>query len=89
MTDEYYKTQSWPEVEDLVASKLVETGGRDDIFLILYIELHYRHIYARVQGGPTLNHRFESYYNYCNLFNYILSMSFYRCIDIFVFTFYC
>lgn len=25
------------------------------------------------QGGPTLDQRFESYYNYCNLFNYILS----------------
>ncbi|RXG61389.1 Eukaryotic translation initiation factor 3 subunit L [Armadillidium vulgare] len=74
LTEEYYKTQSWPEVEDLVANKLVEQGGRDDIFLILYRELHYRHIYARVQGGPTLQHRFESYYNYCNLFNYILSM---------------
>lgn len=27
------------------------------------------------QGGPTLDQRFESYYNYCNLFNYILSKS--------------
>lgn len=26
-----------------------------------------------LQGGPTLEQRFESYYNYCNLFNYILS----------------
>ena len=25
------------------------------------------------QGGPQLEQRFESYYNYCNLFNYILS----------------
>lgn len=25
------------------------------------------------QGGPSLEQRFESYYNYCNLFNYILS----------------
>lgn len=28
------------------------------------------------QGGPTLDQRFESYYNYCNLFNYILSKFF-------------
>jgi translation initiation factor 3 subunit L len=27
------------------------------------------------QGGPSLEQRFESYYNYCNLFNYILSKS--------------
>ncbi|KAG0730135.1 Eukaryotic translation initiation factor 3 subunit L [Chionoecetes opilio] len=73
LTEEYYKTQSWPEVEDLYGNKLVEQDGRDDIFLILYRELYYRHIYARVQGGPTIPQRFESYYNYCNLFNYILS----------------
>lgn len=84
----------------------------DAVFLILYKELYYRHIYAKVsvsnsknthqslsiteepaecaetfpvfcckycfldnQGGPTLDQRFESYYNYCNLFNYILSKS--------------
>jgi translation initiation factor 3 subunit L len=47
--------------------------GNDQLFLIFYKELYYRHIYARVQGGPTLEQRFESYYNYCNLFNYILS----------------
>lgn len=29
--------------------------------------------FSLVQGGPTLDQRFESYYNYCNLFNYILS----------------
>merc|ERR1712112_350223 len=34
---------------------------------------YYRHIYARVQGGPTVHQRFDSYYNYCKLFNYILS----------------
>ena len=26
-----------------------------------------------LQGGPTIEQRFESYYNYCKLFNYILS----------------
>jgi len=46
---------------------------KDQLFLILYKELYYRHVYARVQGGPTLDQRFESYFNYCALFNYILS----------------
>ena len=32
-----------------------------------------------VQGGPTIDQRFESYYNYCSLFNYILSKS--RLVD--------
>ena len=26
-----------------------------------------------VKGGPTVHQRFDSYYNYCKLFNYILS----------------
>ena len=26
-----------------------------------------------MQGGPTIEQRFDSYYNYCKLFNYILS----------------
>ena len=29
----------------------------DPIFLNLYRELYYRHIYARVQGGPTVEQR--------------------------------
>ena len=61
----------------------------DPVFLNLYRELCFRHIYARVPGGPTIHQRFESYYNYCQvrdfvrlyctnynycqLFNYILS----------------
>lgn len=40
-------------------------------FLILYKELYYRHIHAR--GQPTLEHRIKSFYNYCDLLNYILS----------------
>ncbi|CAN8030569.1 unnamed protein product [Ixodes persulcatus] len=43
----------------------------DHIFMILYKELYYRQIYAR--GVPKIDERFESYYNYCALFNYILS----------------
>lgn len=43
----------------------------DQVFLTLYRELYYRHIYARLT--PTLEQRFHSYENYCDLFNYILS----------------
>lgn len=35
--------------------------------------MYYRHIYASIQGGPTLEQRFESYRNYVQLFNAILS----------------
>lgn len=41
--------------------------------MILYKELYYRDIYARVPGGPKPEQRFHSFYNYCDLFNYILS----------------
>ncbi|XP_061141581.1 eukaryotic translation initiation factor 3 subunit L [Syngnathus typhle] len=68
LTDRFFKTSPWPDVKSI--SALV---GNDAVFLILYKELYYRHIYAKVSGGPTLHQRFESYYNYCNLFNYILN----------------
>ncbi|XP_045451032.1 eukaryotic translation initiation factor 3 subunit L-like [Melitaea cinxia] len=41
--------------------------------MILYKELYFRDIYARVPGGPKPEQRFLSFYNYCDLFNYILS----------------
>ena len=43
----------------------------DEVFLTLYRELYYRHIYGRLT--PSLEHRFRSYENYCDLFNYILN----------------
>lgn len=70
LTDRFFKNTPWPE-SDIVAGVIHKEHS--NLFLILYKELYYRHVYARVQGGPTLEQRFESYYNYCNLFNYILS----------------
>ena len=43
----------------------------DPIFLILYRELYYRHVYSRLQ--PNIDDRFHSYENSCELFNYLLS----------------
>ncbi|CAK8684191.1 eukaryotic translation initiation factor 3 subunit L-like [Clavelina lepadiformis] len=68
LTERYYATEAWPEAESI--SPFV---GNDALFLILYKELHYRHIYARIQNGPSQEQRFKSYYNYCDLFNYILN----------------
>lgn len=45
--------------------------GLDQIFLILYRELYYRHVYSRIQ--PDIDDRFHSYENSCELFNYLLS----------------
>ncbi|CAC5402174.1 EIF3L [Mytilus coruscus] len=68
LTDRFFKTSPWPESE--IIAPIVQN---DHTFLVLYKELYYRHIYARVQTGPTLEQMFESYYNYCNLFNFILN----------------
>ncbi|CAO3653912.1 unnamed protein product [Cunninghamella echinulata] len=66
LTNKYYQKQPWPEAE--VIAPLVND---DQVFLTLYRELYYRHIYARLT--PTWEHRLHSYENYCDLFNYILN----------------
>lgn len=66
LTERFYRTSPWPApaaVEPLVDG--------DEIFLILYTEAYYRHMYARLQ--PTVQDRIASYHNYCDLFNYILN----------------
>ena len=47
----------------------------DPIFLILYRELYYRHVYSCLQSN--IDDRFHSYENSCELFNYPLSK---RCV---------
>ena len=66
LTDRYYKNSPWPPAE--VISPLVDG---DQQFLLLYKELCYRHIYAKLQ--PTLEQRFDSWTNYCDIFNLLLS----------------
>ena len=64
LSEEYFKSNPWPEADE-IAPYVQE----DNLFLILYKELYFRHIYARISGGPTIHQRFDSYYNYCSLFN--------------------
>jgi len=71
LTERFFKNDPWPDTD--VITKVV--GTHDTFFLILYKELYFRHIYARVAHAPTFEHRYESYYNYCNLFNFILNNS--------------
>ena len=47
------------------------TTDPDVVFLILYRELYYRHVYSRL--NPDIDDRFHSYENSCELFNYLLS----------------
>ncbi|KAJ7596956.1 eukaryotic translation initiation factor 3 subunit 6 [Mycena floridula] len=65
-TEMFYAKSEWPEAETI--APLVND---DPIFLILYRELYYRHVYSRLQ--PNLDDRFHSYENSCELFNYLLN----------------
>ena len=67
LTDRYYKSSPWPPAEAI--SPLVDN---DQQFLLLYKELYYRHIYSKLQ--PTLEQRMESWNNYCDIFNLLLSV---------------
>ncbi|XP_014663117.1 PREDICTED: eukaryotic translation initiation factor 3 subunit L-like [Priapulus caudatus] len=70
LSDQFFKNEPWPQSE-----YIAPIVNDDPLFIILYKELYYRHIYAKVKDGPSQEQRFESYYNYCNLFNCILSAS--------------
>jgi translation initiation factor 3 subunit L len=65
-TEKFYAKTEWPEAEFI--APLVND---DQIFLILYRELYYRHVYSRLQ--PNIDDRFHSYENSCELFNYLLN----------------
>lgn len=67
LTESFYKNSPWPDPIEQVAPLVND----DQIFLVLYSEVYYRHIYARL--SPTLEHRTGSYNNYCNLFNLLLN----------------
>ncbi|KAK7691455.1 hypothetical protein QCA50_004854 [Cerrena zonata] len=66
LTEKFYSKTEWPEAETI--APLVND---DPIFLILYRELYYRHVYSRLQ--PDIDDRFHSYENSCELFNYLLN----------------
>ncbi len=42
----------------------------DETTMVLYKDLYFRHIYAKMQ--PTVDDRFDSFQNYIDLFNLIL-----------------
>jgi len=68
ITEKYFKNSPWP-LADMIAPLV----NNDHIFLVLYKEMTYRHIYSKMI--PTLEQRFDSWKNYCDLFNFILNSS--------------
>lgn len=68
LSEQYYDKSSWPSEEEILPYI-----DNDEVFKVLYKELYFRHIHARIPGGPTLEQRVASFYNYCEFFNLILS----------------
>ncbi|CDR45882.1 CYFA0S20e01266g1_1 [Cyberlindnera fabianii] len=66
LTEQHYKSTAWPS-----PSEITDLVNNDQVFLVLYSEVYYRHIYARLT--PSLENRTGSYNNYCNLFNLLLN----------------
>eukprot|EP00274_Cyanoptyche_gloeocystis_P001322 CAMPEP_0196652576 /NCGR_PEP_ID=MMETSP1086-20130531/1918_1 /TAXON_ID=77921 /ORGANISM="Cyanoptyche gloeocystis , Strain SAG4.97" /LENGTH=541 /DNA_ID=CAMNT_0041983205 /DNA_START=13 /DNA_END=1638 /DNA_ORIENTATION=- len=66
LTEQFYNNQPWPPAESI--SHLVDG---DPVFLMLYRELYFRHIYAKLQ--PTIEHRFQSWDNYYQLMELLIS----------------
>ncbi|KAH8857464.1 Eukaryotic translation initiation factor 3 subunit L [Schistosoma japonicum] len=66
LTEQYFMTTRWPSVD--IIAQIVD----DKLFLMLYNELYYRHIYAHVSTGLTVEDRIQSYLNYAALFDTLL-----------------
>jgi len=65
LTKDYFKEEKWP----VDISHLVD----EPLFITLYRELYFRHIYAALPQSLTFSDRCNSYSNYCELFNMILT----------------
>ncbi|KAB2629602.1 eukaryotic translation initiation factor 3 subunit L-like [Pyrus ussuriensis x Pyrus communis] len=65
LSDRLFKDTPWPSV-DAVADYV----DNDHVFCLLYREMWFRHLYARL--SPTLKQRIDSWDNYCSLFQVVL-----------------
>lgn len=66
LSESFFEKREWPDEKEVC-----EVIKRDDFSLTLYKELYFRHIHARIQGGPQFEQRVASFYNYCEFFNHI------------------
>merc|ERR1719316_1813489 len=67
LTEKHYKNSKWPSVE-----AVSEQVSDNQLFLIFYKELYYRHIYSRSGAGVPFNDRAGSWENYCQLLDLII-----------------
>ena len=72
ITEAYFKHTPWPDENQVKGIINFTDDVQSDInFIILYKDLYFRHVYARCQNITT-DQRLKSFFNYCELFNYIL-----------------
>lgn len=69
ISERYFKAVAWPSAE--VVGEYYEN---DVTFGLLYKELYYRHMFSKM--SPSLNHRVDSWSNYCLLFERFLNDGF-------------
>ncbi|KAF7830130.1 Eukaryotic translation initiation factor 3 subunit L [Senna tora] len=65
LSERLFKDTPWPSVD--AVSHYVDN---DHVFCLLYREMWFRHLYARLT--PTLKQRIDSWDNYCSLFQVVL-----------------
>ncbi|XP_071693019.1 uncharacterized protein, partial [Rutidosis leptorrhynchoides] len=65
LSDRMFRDTPWPSVE-----AVAQYVDNDHVFCLLYKEMWFRHLYARL--SPTLQQRIDSWDNYCTLFQVVL-----------------
>eukprot|EP00252_Welwitschia_mirabilis_P004000 TRINITY_DN1412_c0_g1_i1.p1 TRINITY_DN1412_c0_g1~~TRINITY_DN1412_c0_g1_i1.p1 ORF type:complete len:528 (+),score=66.80 TRINITY_DN1412_c0_g1_i1:200-1783(+) len=65
LSERMFKETPWPVME-----AIAPYVDNDQVFCLLYREMWFRHLYARLT--PTLRDRIDSWENYCTLFQVIL-----------------
>ena len=80
ISERYFKNANWPKKDVVIEflEKEREEEGKtlteeedDEIFLALYEELYFRHVYSR-SASPSIEERVESWKAYCRLFDCVL-----------------
>jgi len=68
ITNNHYRTKKWPS-----AAAVEKDFPGEELFLIMYKELYYRHLYSRIQLKDIMwSDRKGSWDNYCRLFDLII-----------------
>lgn len=66
ITAEHFSSRRWPS-----SAVVADQVSSEPLFLILYNELYYRHVYAKLQ--PTFKDRRGAWENYCKLLDLLVS----------------